>query len=55
LRTGRRLLEAFEALPGSAWKRFGIEDAREMPDDRTAVERFFAEVATRAAQRVPAR
>jgi eukaryotic-like serine/threonine-protein kinase len=55
LRTGYRALEATEARPGSTWRRFGLDDARLRPDDRAAVERFFAEVATKAAQRVAAR
>ncbi len=54
LRTGTRALEALESVPGSTWRRFGVADARADPEDRGAVERFFAEVATRAAQRVPA-
>jgi eukaryotic-like serine/threonine-protein kinase len=55
LRGGRRRLEAFEALPGSSWRRFGVPDATVAPDDRRAVERFFADVATSAAQRAAAR
>jgi hypothetical protein len=55
LQTGMRALEAMEALPGSAWRRFGVPDGRVAPDDRPAVERFFADVATRAAQRIAAR
>ncbi len=55
LRTGYRALEAAEALPGSTWRRFGVDDARVSSDDRAAVERFFAEVATKAAHRVAAR
>lgn len=55
LRTGYRALEASEALPGSNWRRFGVDDERVSSDDRTAVERFFAEVATSAAHRVAAR
>jgi len=54
LRTGVRSVEAVGALPGSTWRRFGVEDVRVPPDDRPAVERFFADVATRAAQRDPA-
>jgi len=54
LRTGVRSLEAVGALPGRTWRRFGVEDARVGPDDRRAVERFFAEVATSAAHRLPA-
>ncbi len=54
LRGSRRRLVAVEALPGSSWRRFGVEDATIEPDDRRAVEWFFAEVATRAAQRAPA-
>jgi serine/threonine protein kinase len=54
LRTGMRSLEAVEFIPGSTWRRFGVEDARVAGDDRRAVERFFDDVATRAAQRVPA-
>jgi serine/threonine protein kinase len=55
LRNGRRSLEGVEALPGRGWRRFGVPDERVESDDRRAVERFFADVATRAAQRVPAR
>jgi serine/threonine protein kinase len=51
----RRRLVAVEALPEGSWRRFGVEDATVAPDDRRAVERFFADAATRAAQRVPAR
>ncbi len=54
LRGARRRLVAVEALPGSSWRRFGVEDATVEPDNWRAVERFFAEVATRAAQRAPA-
>lgn len=54
LRTGARSLEAVGALPRSTWRRFGVEDARVAPDDRRAVERFFADVATSAAHRFPA-
>jgi serine/threonine protein kinase len=55
LRTGYRAVEATEALPGSTWRRFGVGDERVPVDDRAAVERFFAEVATRAAHRAAAR
>lgn len=51
LRGSRRRLVAVEALPRSSWRRFGVEDATVAPDDRRAVERFFADVATRAAHR----
>lgn len=54
LRTGLRSLEAVGALPGSTWRRFGVDDVRVGADDRAAVERFFADVATRAAHRAPA-
>lgn len=54
LRGSRRRLVALEALPGSSWRHFGVEDATVAPDDWRAVERFFAEVATRAAHRAPA-
>jgi hypothetical protein len=54
LRSSRRRLVAVEALPQSSWRRFGVEDATVRPDDRRAVERFFADVATRAAHRVAA-
>jgi serine/threonine protein kinase len=54
LRTGARALEGIEAVPGSTWRRFGVADTRVDPEDRGATERFFAEVATRAAQRSPA-
>ena len=52
LRGSRRRLEAFEAIPGGSWRRFGVSDATVEPGDRRAVERFFADVATSAAQRV---
>ena len=52
----RRRLQAVEAMPRrSSSRRFGVEDATVAPNDRTAVERFFAEVSTRAAQRAAAR
>jgi serine/threonine protein kinase len=55
LRGSRRRLEAVEAIPGSAERRFGVPDATVDVDDRAAVERFFAEVSARARQRVAAR
>ena len=54
LRGERRRLVAVESLPGGSWRRFGVPDATVAPDDRAGVERFFADVAARAAQRVPA-
>ncbi|HET7571786.1 MAG TPA: serine/threonine-protein kinase [Gaiellaceae bacterium] len=54
LRGARRRLVAVEALPNSSWRRFGVSDATVSPEDVRAVERFFAEVATRAAHRAPA-
>lgn len=52
----RRRLQAVEARPGrSSSRRFGVPDATVQVDDRAAVERFFAEVATSAAQRAAAR
>jgi serine/threonine protein kinase len=55
LRGARRRLEAVEAIPGSAERRFGVPDATVDVDDRAAVERFFADVSARARQRVAAR
>jgi eukaryotic-like serine/threonine-protein kinase len=55
LRGSRRRLVAVEAVPGSSWRRFGVADATVGPNDRRAVDRFLAEVSTRAAHRAPAR
>jgi eukaryotic-like serine/threonine-protein kinase len=55
LRGSRRRLVAVEALPASAWRRFGVADVTLGPEDRAGVERFFADVAARARQRAPAR
>jgi hypothetical protein len=53
---GRRRLEARQALPArESFARFGVEDVTVDADDRGAVERFFAAVESRAAQRSPAR
>lgn len=54
MRGSRRRLVAIESRPGGSWRRFGLADATLELDDRAALERFFAEVAARAAQRVPA-
>lgn len=55
LRGARRRLEAFESIPGSAERRFGVPDATTAVDDRAALDRFFADVSARVRQRVPAR
>jgi serine/threonine protein kinase len=52
---GRRLVARERTRPAASWRRFGISDATVAADDTAAVERFFAEVATSASQRVPAR
>jgi eukaryotic-like serine/threonine-protein kinase len=53
---GRRRLEARQAMPASEhFARFGVDDVTADPEDRVAVERFFAAVEARAAQRSPAR
>jgi len=53
---GRRRLEARQAMPTSErFARFGVEDVTVDAADRAAVERFFAAVEARAAQRSPAR
>ncbi len=53
---GRRRLEARQAMPASDhFARFGVDDVTVDSDDRAAVERFFAAVEARAAQRSPAR
>jgi eukaryotic-like serine/threonine-protein kinase len=53
---GQRRLEALQAPSATArFSRFGVEDATVDPDDRGAVERFFAAVSAKAAQRAPAR
>lgn len=54
--TGRRRLEARQApSAGGRLARFGVEDATVASDDRAALERFFAAVEAKAAQRAPAR
>lgn len=55
LRGSQRRLIAVEALPGRSWRRFGVSDATVAPGDLRAIERFFSDVATRAAHRAPAR
>ena len=53
---GRRRLEARQAMPASEhFARFGVDDVTVDTDDRVVVERFFAAVEARAAQRSPAR
>lgn len=53
---GRRRLSAYqEVTPGSGYARFGVDDITVDADDRSAVERFFAAVDAKAAQRAPAR
>jgi serine/threonine protein kinase len=53
---GWRRLEARQALRGSdRFARFGLDDDTLDPDDRAGVERFFAAVEAKAAQRMPAR
>jgi hypothetical protein len=43
-------------MPASErFARFGVDDVTVDPEDRAAVERFFAAVEARAAQRSPAR
>jgi eukaryotic-like serine/threonine-protein kinase len=56
LRTGTRRIEAYEARSTGGWRRFGVPDATlSDPADRRGVERFFADVAARAAHLVAAR
>jgi serine/threonine protein kinase len=53
---GRRRLEARQAMPASdRFARFGVEDLTVDADDLSAIERFFAAIEARAAQRAPAR
>jgi serine/threonine protein kinase len=53
---GMRRLEAYQApSPTAKYARFGVPDETVDPDDRAAVERFFAAVEAKAAQRAPAR
>ena len=53
---GQRRLEARQAMPASEhFARFGVADTTVDAADRAAVERFFAAVEARAAQRSPAR
>jgi serine/threonine protein kinase len=53
---GKRRLVAYQQVSASGPpSRFGVEDATPEADDRSAVERFFAAVEAKAAQRVPAR
>ncbi len=53
---GRRRLRAYQQVaPGASFARFGVDDETVDTDDRSAVERFFAAVEAKAAQRVPAR
>lgn len=53
---GQRRLRAYQAVSQAAsFARFGVDDATVDPDDRSAVERFFAAVEAKAAQRAPAR
>ncbi len=57
LRAGnRRRLEAYQHLPGPGvdWRRFGVQDQTVAADDRKAVDRFFSQVAVRAAHLAPA-
>jgi serine/threonine protein kinase len=51
----RRLVAYQQVSAGGAPSRFGVEDATADAEDRSAVERFFAAVEAKAAQRVPAR
>lgn len=52
---GKRRLEARQALPPlRKFARFGISDVTVDPEDLRAVERFFAAVSAKAAQRSPA-
>lgn len=54
--SGRRRLEARQAMPANGrFSRFGVDDVTVDADDRAGVERFFAAVEARAAQRSPAR
>jgi hypothetical protein len=53
---GRRRLLAYQGVSTSSrLSRFGVDDVTVDADDRSAVERFFAAVEAKAAQRVPAR
>lgn len=53
---GKRRLQATQAMPASEhFARFGVDDVTVGTDDRAAVDRFFAAVEARAAQRSPAR
>lgn len=53
---GKRRLCAYQAVSLAAgFARFGVDDATVEPDDRSAVERFFAAVEAKAAQRAPVR
>jgi serine/threonine protein kinase len=53
---GMRRLEAYQApSPAAKFARFGVPDATVDAEDREAVERFFAAVEVKAAQRAPAR
>jgi serine/threonine protein kinase len=53
---GMRRLEALQAMPGcDRFSHFGVEDVTTEPDDRDAIERFFAAVEAKVAQRSPAR
>ena len=53
---GKRRLRAYQAVSQAAsFARFGVEDATVDADDRSGVERFFAAVEAKAAQRAPAR
>lgn len=53
---GKRRLEAFQASsPTGGFSRFEVPDATVDPEDRKAIDRFFAAVAARAAHLAPAR
>ncbi len=53
---GMRRLEALQAPSANAsFRRFGVPDSTVSAEDRGAVERFFAAVEAKAAQRAPAR
>lgn len=55
VRGDNRRLTATQRLPGADWRQFGLAERTVGDDDARALERFFVEVAVRAAQLAPDR